>query len=126
MNNHYFEFCELLRRFADRSKWFSREQLETAVEAHPLDGIGPGVSHGTGLAVAATSGFVFKCRTCEESGMDNPWYQIVRPITEFGGLFVDLWIGSGLDWIGVIMYLCYVYALFALLEVYRFGKPKLK
>ncbi len=57
---------------------------------------------------------------------DNPWYYVVRPIAEFGGLFVNLWTGSGLDWAGVIAYLSYALAIFGLFEIYRFGKPKLK
>jgi len=57
---------------------------------------------------------------------DNPLYYLVKPISDFGGLFVDLWTGSGLDWMGVTTYLIYVYVLFGLLELYRYEKPKLK
>ena len=57
---------------------------------------------------------------------DNPFYSILRPISEFGGIFVSLWMGTGLDWVGVIAYLSYILAIFGLLEVYRYEKPKIK
>jgi len=57
---------------------------------------------------------------------DNPFYLIVRPFSDFGGLFVNLWLGSSLDWVGVIAYLGYAFGIFGLLEIYRYEKPKIK
>jgi len=57
---------------------------------------------------------------------DNPLYLIIKPISDFGGLFIPLWLGTGLDWVGVSVYLVYILAIFGLLEVYRYEKPKLK
>jgi predicted metal-dependent phosphoesterase TrpH len=57
---------------------------------------------------------------------DNPWYDLVRPLRELGGLFRDLWTGDGLDWVGSLTYLGYVLVIFAILEAVRYGKPKLK
>jgi hypothetical protein len=77
MKEHKIAFKELLKLFSDKGKWFTKEELEAAVEMHPLNGFGGGANHGTGKAFTATADFVFKCRTCEEVSMENPWYQII-------------------------------------------------
>ena len=57
---------------------------------------------------------------------DNPWYYVVRPIRDLGELFYNLWTSDGLDWVGTLTYLGYILGIFALLELYRYGKPNSK
>lgn len=54
----------------------------------------------------------------------NPWYLVVQPLDKLGGLFSALWIGNGLDWFGVLVYIMFFLIIFALVEVYRYIKLK--
>jgi hypothetical protein len=56
---------------------------------------------------------------------DNPVYFFVRPLSELGGIFINLY-ESGLSIFSILSYLMYIYLIFAITELYRFGKPKLK
>ncbi len=55
---------------------------------------------------------------------ENPWYTIIEPLDRLGGDFRDLWLGNGLEWIGVLMYLVFFMIIFAVVEIYRAYKPK--
>jgi len=54
---------------------------------------------------------------------DNPWYIVVKPLSDIGGLFIALY-EDGLIVTGTIVYLIYIFSIFALIEVFIFVKPK--
>jgi len=56
----------------------------------------------------------------------NPGYVILSPIMHFGGMFYSLYTAEGLDWIGILVYFGYIFAIFGIIEANRILKPKLK
>jgi hypothetical protein len=64
------EFDELLQLFS--YEHFSKQELESARAVHPLD-----PRPNTGAAYAASVGYLFKCKTCTDIGMDVQWYRLV-------------------------------------------------
>ncbi len=55
---------------------------------------------------------------------ENPQYTWIKPLSQFGGLFVPLWKGNGLDWVGTGLFLAFFYLIFAITEVFRVIKLK--
>lgn len=53
----------------------------------------------------------------------NPAYLWVKPLSDFGGLFIGLYM-EGLDVFVITMYLVYVFSIFGIVEVYRAVKPR--
>ena len=54
---------------------------------------------------------------------NNPAYPPVKPLGDFGHLFIDLW-NDGFTVIEVGSYVAYTLGIFAIFEFYRFAKPK--
>ncbi len=77
------EFKEL-RELVDKGKSnFPRSSLDSAEFLHPLNENKKGLPE----AHIATAGYLFKCKSCYEIGMQDSWYEII--LDTVGGTALD-------------------------------------